>query len=338
MPPNTNLCLYLDIDMLVLRDLRGLFALDLGDKVAGVVLDQLQFCFVFQREYYYADEFAFHDFYFNSGLLLINLGAWQKMDILNKAMSFLRSYNAQSHNQDALNGAIRKENALILPFNFNIFALFFPQSNKSAYQLLNGYKVDYTQEQTKNALANPAIVHFACDILKPWRFKQYNHILQNGSNIALLWWKVAFETPHFFDSLSEIFFNHWQKMALVYDEYKDEYRAKRDFEDYMAHLIWENSQSFWGYVKMPFVVRKAFRGFSTNNNYALDSRESCESIDKDLALKLLNEATRAWEKRGIKRIRRFALLPLRIYRAKKRCKKGIFKAQKGNLIYKLYES
>ena len=321
MPKDLKVCLYLDVDMLALQDLRGLFALDLGDKVAGVVLDQLQFCFIHQSEYYYADEFSFHDFYFNSGLLLINLEAWQKQKIFQKATTFLRSYNVVSHDQDALNVAIRKENALILPLEFNIFALFFPQTNQSAYSLLNGFRIDYTQDEARLALANPAIIHFACQDLKPWNLKQYNHILQDGQNIAMLWWKMAFETP-FIDLLKDRFLEKWQEMLVIYDKYKDEHHAKMAFVDYLVHLIWENSQSFCGYVKMPFIARSAFRRFSVYKNYALDSHKSCESLDRDLALKLLNEATRVLESAGINRIRKFMLLPFRIWCAKNRYKKS----------------
>lgn len=39
MPSKLKTCLYVDVDMLVLQDLRELFNLDLEDKIAGVVKD-----------------------------------------------------------------------------------------------------------------------------------------------------------------------------------------------------------------------------------------------------------------------------------------------------------
>lgn len=41
MPKDLKMCLYLDIDMLVLKDLRELFVLNLGDKVIGAIKDRL---------------------------------------------------------------------------------------------------------------------------------------------------------------------------------------------------------------------------------------------------------------------------------------------------------
>ena len=55
----------------------------------------------------------------------------------------------------------------------------------------------------------------------------------------------------------------------------------------------------------------------------LDLRTNLANLwTKDLALKLLNEATRVLESAGINRIRKIMLLPFRIWHAKNRYKKS----------------
>ena len=71
MSKNLKMCLYLDVDMLALNDIRELFSLDMTDKVAGVIE-------IFNIQGLYAknpqdENFYFKDFYFNAGFLLINL-------------------------------------------------------------------------------------------------------------------------------------------------------------------------------------------------------------------------------------------------------------------------
>lgn len=309
MPKNLKLCLYLDIDMIVLRDLRVLFTLDLDTKIAGIVLDQLQFCFANQPEFYYADEFLFHEFYFNSGLLLINLNEWQRKEVPRRAISFLRTYNNLcTVDQCALNVAIRKENALVLPFQFNIFSLFFPRQNDIVYHTLNGYKINYTQDEIKFASANPAIIHFACGNLKPWKLEQCNYILNDGRNIVSLWWEVAFETPFLKDELKQLFTTRHNNF-LVY----------KKFWLYIASLINEYSKSFIGNLKMPFVIYKALNEFSLHRNY---SANLDETLDNKYGFSLFYVAAKAWNKENkIKRIIKFAILPFRIRNTKNRCKK-----------------
>ena len=88
---------------------------------------------------------------------------------------------------------------------------------------------------------------------------------------------------------------------------------------------------------MPFIVWCAFRDFDLNRDYAVDSRKSCVSIDKNVAFEFMSLAARAWGKKSkFERIFKFIVLPFRIYRVKKHCAKGIFKAQKDNKIFSIY--
>ena len=146
---------------------------------------------------------------------------------------------------------------------------------------------------------------------------------KNNKNFALFWWQIAFQTPFFNDELKALFATK-----------RDNYLVCKDFGLYIASLINKHSKSLLGYLKMPFVVWRAFKAFDLNRNYA---NNFSESLDKNMAFELLNVAIRAWGKKHIlERIAKFIILPFRIYRTKNRCKKGIYKAQKGNVISRLY--
>ena len=132
-----------------------------------------------------------------------------------------------------------------------------------------------------------------------------------GKNFALYWWQIAWNVPYFSDELKAIF-------AIK----RDNYLVCKDFGIYVANLINKCSQSFVGYLKMPFIVWNAFKEFDLNRNYMIDLRESSESLDRNLAFELLSVAARAWSKKSnFERIFKFIILPLRIYHAKKHCKK-----------------
>ena len=107
--------LYLDVDLLVLEDLRPLWETDLGENVVGAVSD-------FDLHTTYLDQGFDPEFkranhpdckglpsvpdYFNSGVLLFNLDRWRKEGITEKAFAYSRSHTCTPIvDQDALNVA-----------------------------------------------------------------------------------------------------------------------------------------------------------------------------------------------------------------------------------------
>ncbi len=118
-------CLYLDIEMLVLCPLEELFALDLGENIAAVVLDcsnpyqekrlkardstQADFVFPFRKEY------------FNTGFMLINLKKWRESQVESRALEFMHTFITRVGDQDISNAVIGKETLKLTPkWNFFI--------------------------------------------------------------------------------------------------------------------------------------------------------------------------------------------------------------------------
>ena len=159
MPKSCKICLYLDIDMLVLGDLRGLFALDMGDKCVGVVKDRRNNTKKLCPKSKNAKDIYFTGAYFNSGFLLINLSAWERENIMSRCFEIMKNYHLSAHDQDTLNAAIPHSKRLYLPFAFNLLVHSYIYASCKDEALR--YKFDFTRKEMNVALKNPVILHFA---------------------------------------------------------------------------------------------------------------------------------------------------------------------------------
>lgn len=123
MGPAVRRVLYLDVDLLILRDLRELAAADLGDKVMGGVHDRGD------AKMKRGDP-DFHNLpkvsdYFNCGVLLIDLQRWRAEGISEKALAYLeQNPRTPFGDQDALNVALDGRWQILDPrWNFQRHAL-----------------------------------------------------------------------------------------------------------------------------------------------------------------------------------------------------------------------
>ena len=322
MPQNLKRCLYLDVDMLALHDLRGLWALNLDYKITAIIHDVLWWrtYLPISKNPQKAD-FDFGDFYLNSGFLLMNLDEWRKANVFSKMCDYLSNYYSSAHDQDALSAIIPKEKAVVLPLEFNCLThLYYPSIFA---EIIYRYKMPYSNDEVKSALENPIILHWAGDG-KPYH-SEFWRVDAKGEILGLCWWQIAFQTPFFKDELKKLFATK-----------KENYLICKEFGFYVASLINEHSKSFAGYLKMPFAVWKAFKEFDLTKNDEYVAKTNA-NLDKNLAFELLFVATKAWGRKKLNsKFEQFISLPYKIYRAKCRCKKGNFRAQRGSVYHKLY--
>ncbi|HED6016198.1 TPA: hypothetical protein R5V96_001829, partial [Campylobacter jejuni] len=86
-------CLYLDVDVLVVRDIRKIFTLELKDNeyLAGVLdfdwLNQVDFISKYDHKNIKSN---LKKSYVNTGMMYINLDLWRKDDISQKCLDFLK--------------------------------------------------------------------------------------------------------------------------------------------------------------------------------------------------------------------------------------------------------
>lgn len=202
LPRDATKCLYLDSDMLVLCDVRELFALDLGTHILASNCGYTTKEAKWDRTLKSRDSGRVQTFevpyYFCSGLMLINLTQWRKGDIESKCLDCFVKYELEFPDQDALNVVI-KGNLLVLPAEYGLLIF-------QAGIELNNPKCNFKGD-LKTALQKLKIAHFNGPS-HPWLSK-YNYLDSNALAIDYPyideWWSVAFETPIFCDELRVVY-------------------------------------------------------------------------------------------------------------------------------------
>lgn len=149
--------LYLDCDLIVRKDIRNLFNINMQNHILCAV-----------RNYDFTDEIIKHlDLpkgtpYFNAGVLLINKIKWDSNEIRAKLINYINKHTTKliNHDQDALN-AVLYNSWIELPIKWNVRTPMFDCSPAQA-----GAK---DINHLKDILNDPAIVHFTTN-LKPWHY------------------------------------------------------------------------------------------------------------------------------------------------------------------------
>ncbi|WP_170924757.1 glycosyltransferase family 8 protein [Candidatus Enterococcus clewellii] len=146
--------LYIDADTLVLDDIRELYDSPLHNKVIGAVIDPGQTKAL--------DRLGIHstDYYFNSGVMVVDLEKWREQNITEKTLNFLTEHGDRIlyHDQDALNAVLYEQWAPLHPkWNMQTSLIFERHPAPT-----NEYEQLY-----KDGIAAPSIIHFTGHD-KPW--------------------------------------------------------------------------------------------------------------------------------------------------------------------------
>lgn len=165
--PHLPKVLYLDSDIIVEGDISVLYAMDLAEDqwIAGVMdigADEDFLPTIGMRE---------KDFYFNAGVILMNLKALGKNDFENKCAEFIVAYRkAIRHvDQDVLNYVCHSHVMWIDP-KYNLIHLYIDK-----WQILDRYNSPYTLQAMQKAVANPVIIHYTGS-RKPWHYACRNQL------------------------------------------------------------------------------------------------------------------------------------------------------------------
>lgn len=157
LPESIKNVLYLDCDLVVLKDLEDIWTTDLSKAAAAVVCDPSQ---------EWSDRLGIEsDKYFNSGVMLLNLQYFRQNRLIEKCLSFMKE---QSHlikywDQDVLNHVLMNK-VYYLDRKFNCIV-------------------------TKIIDTDPVILHYA-GRHKPWNIF-YQH------RMKILYFKYLYQTPWF---------------------------------------------------------------------------------------------------------------------------------------------
>jgi lipopolysaccharide biosynthesis glycosyltransferase len=162
LPSRLAKVIWLDADLLVLRDITELWRTDMADHAVLAVQDMAipyVSCALGLGEWR-ALGFPANSPFLNSGVLVINLEAWRREEIGPKAIHYLRSRKRKvaTYDQEALNVVLRGRWGVLDP-RWNVIASI---ANRSFC------KTPHLSEETyRRTVDDPWILHFAGD-WKPW--------------------------------------------------------------------------------------------------------------------------------------------------------------------------
>lgn len=145
--------IYLDCDIVCRGPIRKLYDIDLKGNIVGACEDhvlspRMGLC--------YLNKVNPYNFYFNSGVMLIDCSAWRKNHITERCIAYLKHEKPMHFDQDTLNSVLQN-NWLHLPYCWNFMADF-----HGAYFGDREYKMD----MDKTYPYFPVLVHFTG--VKPW--------------------------------------------------------------------------------------------------------------------------------------------------------------------------
>jgi len=161
---NYHKLLYIDADTLVLDDISTLYQSSLEGKTIGAVIDPGQ-TKALQRLGVTSE-----DYYFNSGVMAIDVKRWNQQKITEKTIDYLKN-NADKiifHDQDALNAVLYEE-----------WHPFHPRWNMQSSLIFDKHPAptEEYKQLYKEGREDPAIVHFTGHD-KPWNTLK-NHPYQD---------------------------------------------------------------------------------------------------------------------------------------------------------------
>lgn len=162
-PNHVDRILYLDCDIIVRSNIKSLWEIDMTHKAVGVVPDIMTTCDV---NIYERLQYPSEAGYFNSGVLLINLGYWRECKISQQCLDYLsENYDRLfANDQDVLN-AVLWDKKITLPLRYNY-----------QIQYLSNYffnlQSDNMKKEVLDTYNNPIIIHYA-HAIKPWAILYY---------------------------------------------------------------------------------------------------------------------------------------------------------------------
>lgn len=159
LPDELQRVLYLDCDIIINRSIRELWNLDLHGKTIGALMD------AFSKYYRGNIGLEENDVMFNSGVMLIDLDKWKKDEIERKVLDFIVSKHGkvQQGDQGALNAVLSHDTYCFEP-HFNSVTIFYDFTYKEMIIYRKPPRF-YLEEQIKEAVNNPSIIHFTTSFL-----------------------------------------------------------------------------------------------------------------------------------------------------------------------------
>ncbi len=152
-------CLFLDVDMVIRTDIAPLYEMDLRGAVIAGCEDYLYS--ISHRERLHLKYTAK---YINSGVMVIDLAAWQKMEAERPMVDFLHSVKTQVSNEQDVIALYFQNHIIYIHYKWN--------ATTFCFQRIPRIFPKYSP-QLDEVRNHPCIIHF-CEPVKPW-FRECKH-------------------------------------------------------------------------------------------------------------------------------------------------------------------
>lgn len=169
LPADVQKVIYLDVDLLVFKDIAVLWNFDMQGKPLAAVADYgIMASKRLMQQKHDVIGLPLNKNYFNSGVVVMDLKQWREYDYSRKVIELAATGNFPHHDQDALN-KLFMNNWQELPLYWNVIPPIFDLLPKVLFN--NKFRVKAIEARN-----NVAILHYA-GRYKPWEFA-----FRNGFN------------------------------------------------------------------------------------------------------------------------------------------------------------
>jgi lipopolysaccharide biosynthesis glycosyltransferase len=170
LPNNIKSALYLDCDTIVLGDLSYFANENFEEHIVYGVKDCIS------GGYKRNIGLKSNATYINSGIIVLNMEKWRKLDITSIVSGFYEKFGDKSSyaDQGFINGAFSNDIG-VLDLKYNVITLYYMYSYKEVLTLRHPTNF-YDEKEFNNAKSNPVIIHYTTfmRIIRPW-FKGSQH-------------------------------------------------------------------------------------------------------------------------------------------------------------------
>lgn len=169
LPECVRRALYLDCDTIVCGSVIPLYDTELGDCLAGMVMEPTVY-----REMKETIGMKPEEAYFNSGVILMDLARWREEKVLKTLLDFYGSHAGSlfACDQDTINGALKGRIYSLSP-KYNFFTNYRYFRYRTLETLCAAYK-NVGKEEFDQAKKSPVILHYLGDE-RPWIKGNHNH-------------------------------------------------------------------------------------------------------------------------------------------------------------------
>lgn len=154
LPSDVKRCLFLDVDMVVVDDIKPLYDTELKNSEAIAAVEDVVSCM--QRKEILGMEAS--QYYINSGVMVCNIELWRNMEKDRPIWNFVQEYSEIIINEQDIIALYFSGKIKLLPIRWNMVGCNYL---RQTYVFPKYYK------ELSNARRHPAIHHF-CTLIQPW--------------------------------------------------------------------------------------------------------------------------------------------------------------------------